>query len=209
MRTLPSSSLTVPDVQISTAGSHFPPVQTVEKNRELRSGQRDHAVLNRWPREAAHLKSLRIQNQTRAIPGEDFDSIASLRAEDKQIAAEWIAAQCVRHQHRQRVQSAPEVDRARGHQYAKTRADRYHRVVRAAKNTSRKTERSTGPLIRMRTSLNSTSTTQASFTTGAAGASPDTTIGTNVGPLRTLLSAFFVASAACRRHRNKRLGLMS
>src|SRR5271168_3233427 len=121
----------------------------------------------------------------------------------------WIAAQCVRHQHRQRVQSAPEVDRARGHQYAKTRADRYHRVVRAAKNTSRKTERSTGPLIRMRTSPNSTSTTQASFTTGAAGASPDTTMGTNAGPPRTLPSAFFVASAACRRQRNKRLGLMS
>jgi hypothetical protein len=35
---------------------------------------------------------------------------------------------------------------------------------------SRKTERSTGPLIRMRTSPNSTSTTQASFTTGAADA---------------------------------------
>jgi hypothetical protein len=84
------------------AWSHFPPVQTVEKNRELRSSQRDHAVLNRWPREAAHLKSLRIQNQTRAIPGEDFDSIASLGAEHKQIAAERITAQCVRHQHRQR-----------------------------------------------------------------------------------------------------------
>jgi hypothetical protein len=113
------------------------------------------------------------------------------------------------HQHRQRVHSAAEVDRARGHQYAKTRADRYHRVVRAAKNTSRKTERSTGPLMRMRTSPNSTSTTQASFTTGVAGASPDTTIGTNAGPPRTLLSAFFVPSAAWRRQRNKRLGLMS
>src|ERR1700688_4085299 len=84
---------------VHSAWSHFPPVQAVEKNRELRSSQRDHAVLNRWPREAAHLKSLRIQNQTRAIPGEDFDSIVSLGAEHKQIAAER------RHQHRQRVHS--------------------------------------------------------------------------------------------------------
>src|SRR6516162_9847226 len=85
---------------VHSAWSHFPPVQAVEENRELRSSQRDHAVLNRWPREAAHLKSLRIQNQTGAIPGKDFDSIASLGAEHKQIAAEWIAAQCLCHQHR-------------------------------------------------------------------------------------------------------------
>src|SRR5271169_5860539 len=35
---------------VHSAWSHFPPVQAVEKNRELRSSQRDHAVLNRWPR---------------------------------------------------------------------------------------------------------------------------------------------------------------
>jgi tripartite-type tricarboxylate transporter receptor subunit TctC len=66
--------------------------------------------------------------------------------------------------------------------------------------------RGSAPL--MQDLVDSTSTTQASVTTGAAGASPDTTIGTNAGPPRTLLPAFFVASA-WRRQRNKRLGLMS
>src|ERR1700678_88215 len=204
-----SRFLSSPQRSIHNAWSHLLPVQAVEKNRELRSTQRNHAVLDRGPNEAASLKSLRIQNQTRAVPGEDFDSIASLRAEHKKIATERIAAQCVRHQHRQRIHSAPEVYRARGHQYAKTRTDRYHRVLPAAKNTSRKTERSTSPLIRMRTSPSSTSISQASFATGTAGVSPATTMGTNAGPPRTLLSAFFVASAACRRHKNRRLGLMS
>src|ERR1700693_698921 len=146
------------------------------------------------------------RNHTPAFKGEM--TLAQL-ADYFDVHPNQIAAQCIRHEHRQRVHSAPEVDRARGHQYAKTRTDRYHRVARAAKNTSRKTERSTGPLIRMRTPPNSTSITQASFATAAAGASPATTIGTNAGPPRTLLSAFFVASVACRRQRNKRLGLMS
>src|ERR1700689_1162735 len=105
---------------IHSAWSHLSPIQSVEKNRELRCAQWDHTVLDRRPREAAHFKSLRIQNQTRTIPGEDSDSIASLGAEHKQIAAERIAAQRLRHQHRQRVHSTPEVDRACGHQNTKT-----------------------------------------------------------------------------------------
>jgi hypothetical protein len=47
---------------IHNAWSHLFPVQAVEKDRQLRSTQRNHAVLDRRPNEAARLKSLRIQN---------------------------------------------------------------------------------------------------------------------------------------------------
>src|SRR6516164_8660011 len=82
---------------------HTGPIESVKKHRELRRGQMNNAVTDRRPGEPTLLKPLRHQHHAAAVPRQEFDSIRSLRAENKYVAPVWIGLERFAHQRRQCV----------------------------------------------------------------------------------------------------------
>ena len=67
------------------------PVQAVDERGELRSRQPHHAVADRRPAKRALLEPLPAQDQARSVPGQNLQTVRSLRAKDENRSGERIA----------------------------------------------------------------------------------------------------------------------
>src|SRR5215472_17628301 len=88
---------------------HASPIQSVDQHRELRCGQINSTVTDRRPSELPLLQPLRHEHHTAAVPCQKFDSVPSLRAENKYVAAIGIRLKRFTDQRRQGVNRLPEV----------------------------------------------------------------------------------------------------
>src|SRR5215469_12040835 len=59
-------------------------------NRELRRGQINNTVTDRWPGEPPLLQPLRHQHHAAAVPRQQLHSVRALRAKNEHIASVWI-----------------------------------------------------------------------------------------------------------------------
>src|SRR6516225_4603692 len=99
----------------------------------------------------------RHQHHATAVPRQQFDSIRSLRAENKHVATVGIGFERFTDQRRQGVNRLPEVDRLCGYPDLEVGAKRDHRPPLTADNTVESVAASTPGLTWIRTSQTSIS----------------------------------------------------
>jgi hypothetical protein len=113
------------------------PFQPFEQHRHLRWGQRNRALLRRWPGKAALLQPLGEQAEALAVPVQNLDEITSAAAEAEDGTRERILLQHILRHDAQAVEAAPRVGDAAGQIDAHSGRDRDHRVAPSSAATSR------------------------------------------------------------------------
>src|SRR5277367_3302460 len=188
------------------------PCKTVQQQGQLRRGQTDRAISNRWPDEASMLQPLRRQHDAAAVPRQQLYPVTSLRAENKDVPAVRISSQRLRHQRDQAVHTTAKVDRLRCHPHTQPAAYRDQRPPRTAARTRDSVVASKPRVIRMLASA-----TTISIAPAAGRASDDastfrpnsahTATGTNAGAADDnfaaavgSISEVLTSATACRRH---------
>src|SRR5215469_13873549 len=99
-------------------------------NRELRRGQINNTVTDRWPGEPPLLQPLRHQHHAAAVPRQQLHSVRALRAKNEHIASVWIGSKHFAHQCGQGVNRLPEIDRLCRYPDLEVGAKRDHRQPR-------------------------------------------------------------------------------
>ena len=111
------------------------PVQAVDERGELRSRQPHHAIADRRPEKRALLEPLPIQNQPRSIPGQNLQTVRSLRTKDENRPGERVALKFLPRQRRETVGADPEVHGLRRHKHPDARRKCDHVAALTARST--------------------------------------------------------------------------
>src|SRR5215472_7609011 len=111
------------------------PVHAVDKCGELRGREPHDAITDRRPAEGAVLEPFPEQHQPGPVPGQDLQTIRSLRAEDVDRPRERIMLELLAHQRSEAIGSAAEVHRLGSHQHPYAGRNRNHVAAFTARST--------------------------------------------------------------------------
>src|ERR1700733_8597386 len=104
------------------------PVDAFEQHRELRAAQRDHSFVRLRPYEAAPFETFGEQAESVAVPPEQLDQIATLAAENENVARERVLFEHSLCDGAQACEAAPQVRDAGGDPDARAGRQRDHRL---------------------------------------------------------------------------------
>src|SRR5262249_45321840 len=97
-----------------TNSANLRPIQPFEKRGELGRRQTHHPVLYARPAEFAVFETLINQNQTRAVPDQNFDPVRAFRPENEGCAAERIKLERLKNNRCKAIDPFAEINRPRG-----------------------------------------------------------------------------------------------
>src|SRR5580704_1682681 len=113
------------------------PIHPVNQRGELRCSQSHYPIADRRPSERTLLQPLPEQHQAGAVPGQDFQTVRSLRAENEDHSRERIMLELLANHSRETVGASAEVHRLGRHQNLHACRSRNHVAAFTARNTSR------------------------------------------------------------------------
>src|ERR1700680_1104058 len=113
------------------------PVQAVHQRGKLRCAQSHHAIADRWPSERTMLQTFPQQHQSGSVPGQNLQTVPSLRTEDKNRSREGIMAELLAHQRDETVGTFAKIHWLRRDHDLHARRSRDHIAALTARSTSR------------------------------------------------------------------------